>query len=142
MSIYLTSHFTREEMACSHCGEVTIKRVGLARLERVRAWFGRPMPITSGCRCPDHPAESGKPLGPGPHTVYSGSGIPDDYLCVDVLVHAAAAMELYEASARTASSASDFTSGGRISCDSCTRTATQATTIGLGRTGGLTDAAA
>lgn len=40
----------------------------MARLQRLRSAYGRPMPITSGYRDPGHPQEIGKAV-PGPHTL-------------------------------------------------------------------------
>lgn len=55
-------------------------------LERIRARYGRSMPVSSGYRCPDHPIEAKKET-PGAHA----SG-----LAVDIRVHGDTALELIE----------------------------------------------
>lgn len=64
----LTPHFTREELACKHCGRMTIPMSSIERLERVRVRCGFAFTITSADRCPDHnEAVSGTGRN-GPHT--------------------------------------------------------------------------
>jgi uncharacterized protein YcbK (DUF882 family) len=55
-----SENFTDEELRCSHCGENKMHPDFLERLERIRKVFGKPMPITSGYRCPKHPIEARK----------------------------------------------------------------------------------
>lgn len=41
-------------MACRHCGREGMDAAFMARLEALRAELGRPLPVTSGYRCPEH----------------------------------------------------------------------------------------
>ena len=53
--IKLSKHFTRHEFACRcGCGFDTVDTELLSILEAIRAHFGKPVVITSGCRCPEH----------------------------------------------------------------------------------------
>jgi len=62
----LTKNFSREEMSCKHCGLDGIKDSFMRELQALRDLLGRPVIVTSGYRCKDHPAEKDKPL-PGKH---------------------------------------------------------------------------
>lgn len=58
--------FRPEEFACSHCGKVQMRRDFMDILLSIRKTYNRPMRITSGYRCPEHPiekAKGGKSLG-------------------------------------------------------------------------------
>ena len=59
-------NFSRAKLACSHCGAEGIKPELMDRIQALRNAFGRPMPETSGYRCPQHPAEISKTV-PGAH---------------------------------------------------------------------------
>jgi uncharacterized protein YcbK (DUF882 family) len=49
----LSIHFNRSEFACKcGCGFDTMDYETLQALERVRAHFGKPITVNSGCRCP------------------------------------------------------------------------------------------
>jgi len=61
-------YFTREELACSHCGELHMDNLFMDALVRIRKRCDFPLPITSGYRCPDHPIELKKGHTHGPHT--------------------------------------------------------------------------
>lgn len=52
--------FSRHEFACSHCGRAEMSDDFMWRLQDLRDSYGKPMRITSGYRCKDHPIESGK----------------------------------------------------------------------------------
>lgn len=60
-------NFTEAEFRCRHCGKQEMKPEFLSRLQALRSAYGRPMSITSGYRCPDHPIEKAKPT-PGMHS--------------------------------------------------------------------------
>lgn len=64
----LTPHFTREELACRHCGRMTIPMPSIERLERVRVRCGFPFIVSSGDRCPDHNEDKSSTGRDGPHT--------------------------------------------------------------------------
>ena len=56
----LTEHFSRWEFACRcGCGFNVVDPLFVDELERMRVQLGRPMNITSGCRCPEHNAAVG-----------------------------------------------------------------------------------
>ena len=59
-------NFSRSELACQHCGRAEMDDDFLWRLQDLREAYGKPMRITSGYRCPDHPIEAGK-TKPGAH---------------------------------------------------------------------------
>ena len=64
-SVY--KHFTRGEFACKcGCGRADMQPLFLGRLQALRMIWGKPMIITSGYRCPDHPVEKAK-ASPGTH---------------------------------------------------------------------------
>lgn len=52
-SSQLSSHFSRKEFICKHCGHLShaIDPYLIADLEKMRAHFGRPITITCGLRC-------------------------------------------------------------------------------------------
>lgn len=57
MSERLSPHFTRQELACRHCGQLPpggISRELLDKLEALRARVGRPIVVNSCYRCPEH----------------------------------------------------------------------------------------
>lgn len=50
----LSEHFDRREFACNcGCGFDTVDAELLTLLEKIRVYFGSPVRINSGCRCPD-----------------------------------------------------------------------------------------
>lgn len=60
-------NFKADEFKCSHCGDNEIKPELMDKLQALRSQYGKPMRITSGYRCPQHPIEAKKPE-PGPHS--------------------------------------------------------------------------
>ena len=61
-------NFKADEFKCSHCGADGIKEGLLAKLQVMRTEYGKPMRITSGYRCPQHPVEAKKTV-PGAHAL-------------------------------------------------------------------------
>ncbi len=62
-------NFTRKEMACRcGCNSEGIQPVLMDKLQELRTRYGKPMTITSGYRCPKHPAEATKTT-PGAHAL-------------------------------------------------------------------------
>jgi uncharacterized protein YcbK (DUF882 family) len=62
----LYPNFSEVEFRCRHCGKAEMKPEFLAKLQELRLAYGRPMNVSSGYRCPDHPIEKAKPE-PGMH---------------------------------------------------------------------------
>ena len=61
-------NFTREEFTCRcGCGRNEMRPEFLERLQALRSAYGKPMHITSGYRCPQHPVEAAK-VHPGMHS--------------------------------------------------------------------------
>jgi len=61
--------FTRDEFECQcGCGEAEMSAVFIGKLQQTRTGYGKPMPITSGYRCPDHNANVSSTGRDGPHT--------------------------------------------------------------------------
>ncbi len=60
-------NFERSELACQHCGRAEMDEDFMWRLQDLREAYGKPMRITSGYRCPEHPIEARKSK-PGAHT--------------------------------------------------------------------------
>ena len=51
----ISEHFTRDEFACKcGCGFDTVDTELINILEQVRKHFGKPVIISSACRCPAH----------------------------------------------------------------------------------------
>lgn len=87
-------HFSRRELACHHCGALSVDPGFMRRLEHLRADFGRPMPVNSGYRCPDHDREVRHARGQattGPHATGHA---------VDVHVYGADAFRLVSLAAK------------------------------------------
>jgi uncharacterized protein YcbK (DUF882 family) len=59
-------NFSRSEFACQHCGRAEMDDDFMWRLQDLRSSYGKPMRITSGYRCPEHPIEAAK-AKPGTH---------------------------------------------------------------------------
>jgi uncharacterized protein YcbK (DUF882 family) len=57
----MSEHFSPRELACRHCGAVLVDDKLMAGLERLRALVGRPIFVTSGYRCPQHPETLKRP---------------------------------------------------------------------------------
>lgn len=60
-------NFKREEFTCRcGCGRNEMRSEFLERLQALRSAYGKPLHITSGYRCPQHPVEAAK-AQPGMH---------------------------------------------------------------------------
>lgn len=64
----LTANFSREELACKHCGKMEIPLASVQRLQRVRDRVGHFLKVTSGYRCPAYNNAVSKTGLDGPHT--------------------------------------------------------------------------
>ena len=61
-------NFKADEFKCSHCKADGIQEELVAKVQQLRTKYGKPMRITSGYRCPQHPAEISKAV-PGAHSM-------------------------------------------------------------------------
>jgi uncharacterized protein YcbK (DUF882 family) len=60
MTRKISAHFSRAEFACNcGCGFDTVDVDTLAVVEAVRAHFGNPVVVNSGCRCPEYNSQVG-----------------------------------------------------------------------------------
>lgn len=59
-------NFTEAEFRCKHTGRCEMHPVHMARLQKLRSVYAKPMEPTSGYRDPSHPEEAGKEQ-PGEH---------------------------------------------------------------------------
>jgi zinc D-Ala-D-Ala carboxypeptidase len=53
-------YFTHDEMRCQHCGKDGMNPEFMAKLTELREYYDKPMKVTSGYRCPEHPIEARK----------------------------------------------------------------------------------
>lgn len=60
-------NFKESEFACKHCGKSEMNPIFMGKLQHLRNVYGKPMVITSGYRCQDHPIEVAKDK-PGAHS--------------------------------------------------------------------------
>ena len=60
-------NFKESEFTCKHCGKTEMDPHYMQRLQDLRRRYAKPMTITSGYRCPQHPIEAAK-ASPGPHS--------------------------------------------------------------------------
>ena len=63
-SLYV--NFSAKEFDCQHCGKNEMQPEFMGKLQALRMRYGKPMKITSGYRCPEHPIEAKKEK-PGAH---------------------------------------------------------------------------
>ena len=63
----LYANFKADEFNCSHCGKNEMKPDFMLKLQTLRSVYGKPMRVTSGYRCAEHPVEA-KKTQPGAHT--------------------------------------------------------------------------
>ena len=61
-------NFKPAEFICSHCKSEGVQSALLDKLQAMRTEYGKPMRITSGYRCPQHPIEA-KKTAPGAHAL-------------------------------------------------------------------------
>lgn len=66
MDWQLYPNFKADEFKCSHCGDNQMTPEFMGKLQALRNAYGKPMRITSGYRCPQHPIEA-KKAAPGAH---------------------------------------------------------------------------
>lgn len=58
--------FTARELACRHCGVIKMDERFAAALPYLRLTWGRPLKLTSVCRCPEH----NKAVGGHPNSMH------------------------------------------------------------------------
>lgn len=59
MTEFLSPHFTKQELACHHCGRLLVRPELLAGLETLRLRAGAPVMVQDGYRCPEHNLQVG-----------------------------------------------------------------------------------
>jgi zinc D-Ala-D-Ala carboxypeptidase len=62
----LYPNFKKSEFDCTHCGKNSMTPEFMGKLQALRNAYNKPMRITSGYRCPQHPIEA-KKAAPGAH---------------------------------------------------------------------------
>lgn len=86
MTEFLSPHFTKQEMACHHCGRLVVRPQLLAGLETLRLRAGAPVIVQDGYRCPEHNLEVG--------------GVPDSQHCLgqaaDVNICGSSLQEMFD----------------------------------------------
>jgi zinc D-Ala-D-Ala carboxypeptidase len=58
-----TKNFSDDELKCQHCGALNPHgafKVFMDRIQQLRERYGKPLRVTSGYRCEDHPIEAKK----------------------------------------------------------------------------------
>lgn len=80
------TYFSDDELKCKHCGGLVFDEDFRRTLDDIRRDMGRPLLVSSGYRCPDHPIELVKDE-PGAHS--SGKA-------VDIRIHGAGAHRLLQ----------------------------------------------
>jgi hypothetical protein len=88
----MARYFTREELACKHCGAMDYTNAAVDWIDALRDAYGRPMRVSSGQRCPEYNVEVSSTGLYGPHT-----RVDDDNVTVDIQVYGAHALELVKA---------------------------------------------
>jgi uncharacterized protein YcbK (DUF882 family) len=84
-SVY--KHFSRSEFACKcGCSKTLMQTEFMGRLQSLRMIWGKPMVITSGYRCPNHPSERGKQ--------FPGTGTHSQGIAADIGISGAEAISL------------------------------------------------
>lgn len=61
------NYFKDSEFECSHCGISKMEQGFIDKLNILRESYGKPLRVTSGYRCPQHPVEA-KKASSGAHT--------------------------------------------------------------------------
>lgn len=76
--VMLSKNFSRIELACRcGCDTCEIKPEIVTVIQEIRDQLGKPLFVSSGYRCANHPVEAMKPQGPGEHN----SGHAVDIIC-------------------------------------------------------------
>ncbi|KKN09566.1 hypothetical protein LCGC14_1045280 [marine sediment metagenome] len=82
MSRQITKHFNEDELRCKcGCGKMEFSDKAVEKLEYLREYFGAPIRINSGYRCPLYNDRISKTGLAGPHTVTE-----DDNITVDISI--------------------------------------------------------
>lgn len=70
-------YFKESEFTCKcGCGQTKMDPLFIAKLNNLRHEYGKPMIVTSGYRCPNHPVEARKAsAAPGMHTTGKAADI-------------------------------------------------------------------
>ncbi len=98
MTEFVSPHFTKQELACHHCGRLVVLPELLAALETLRLRAGAPVIVQDGYRCPEHNLQVG--------------GVADSQHCLgmaaDVYICGCSLQHMYD----LATSVREFASGG------------------------------
>lgn len=68
-------YFAVDEFACKHCGANRISHQFIDALDDLRHEYGKPMPVSSGYRCPEHNNNVSSTGLNGPHTTGQAADI-------------------------------------------------------------------
>ncbi len=92
MGRQITSYFNEDELRCKcGCGEMKFSDRAVGKLQLLRLFFGAPIHINSGYRCPKYNNEVSSTGLDGPHTVFK-----DDNITVDTRVNGKDVHRLFE----------------------------------------------
>ena len=89
-------HFTTEELACRHCGEMHMNERFMADLVALRKALGFPFPVSSGYRCPEYNNQVSSTGFDGPHTTGCAVDIALRGDKARALIGAAIALHVFE----------------------------------------------
>jgi len=70
-------YFKEDEFKCKHCGEASMDKEFIKKLDELRDTLDAPLTVTSGYRCPAHNAAVSTTGNTGPHT----TGKAADLIC-------------------------------------------------------------
>jgi uncharacterized protein YcbK (DUF882 family) len=73
----MAKYFSESEMACQHCGATNMDPEFMNALDSLREAYGKPLAVTSGYRCPEHPIEARKAHA-GAHTTGKAADLAVD----------------------------------------------------------------
>lgn len=82
-------HFSVDELKCKHCGACFVVDELLALLERIRLAIGKPLPLRSAYRCPQHNHDVGGAAN-SQHVYGTAADLPTGLVPVEVAAKAGA----------------------------------------------------
>lgn len=90
-----STHFTREELQCRHCGRCNVSQRLLDALEQLRTLAGVPIHINDACRCWQHNKEVGG-VSSSQHLVTDADGHDRECLAADIVIGALTVAQMTE----------------------------------------------